>query len=464
MNERTNATKAPWAGIAALAFCLATAGRPGLGQESGSPPKILEPSLVRVNIVSETRLPGNFQVYGKRIPEYQPKVIQVFPSTGIVMDDKGHVLTFLGYRWVDIQSEDPRIDIITGDGQKYRGKLVGIDQSMGVAVVLSPPNCKLKKTALCRDCEIRDGATVVAPVAAGPGVEFRSTQVVSVTGAPEMAEGFQFTLTVTGAPGVGEPILNTDRYVLGFVASQEQGPEDRPGARIAFYPISQLLSSAEKILKAGGHVRTGWLGIFLVTPGSSPRRGGVTVKAVQDGSPAQKAGIIPDDTILKWRGTAIRDPRQFIRLVQDTPIGSKVDLEIVRQGRTLTVPALIEARRHEEAVERLEFRFPEVIPFTAAEAVDTSLLGMNAVPLTRQLCEALQIREQAGVLVVSVEPQTPFARAGVLDGDVIISADAQSVQDTHTLVNQIRSRNTQTPLTLKVLRRGSERTVTVRLP
>ncbi len=445
----------------AVAFCLAAAGG-ARGQEGAPNRAAVEPSLVRVNIVSEIRLPGNFEVYGKRIPEYQPKIIQVFPSTGVVIDDKGHVLTFLGYRWVDIQSADPRIDIITGEGRRYRGKLVGIDQSMGVAVVVSPDS-KLRKTPLCRNCEIRDGATVAAPVNSGSGIpEFRSAQVLSVAGAPQEPGVFRFTLTFNGVPGVGEPILNTDRYVMGFVASREPARDDGAGSSVAFYPISQLLSSAEKILKAGGDIRTGWLGVYLAAdPGKERAASGVAVTAVQEGSPAQKAGLLPDDVILKWHKTAIRDPRQFIRLVQDTPIGSTVDMEIVRQGRPATLSALIESRKPEEAIQRLALRFPEVMPFTAAEAVDTSLLGINAVPLTPQLSEALQMPGQSGLLVVSVEPQTPFARAGVLEGDVILSADAQQVPDTGWLVSRLRSRGARAAVVLRLLRKGVERVVTV---
>jgi hypothetical protein len=100
-----------------------------IAQENGLP----QPPLVRVNIVTETRFRGEFELYGRKIPDYQPRVIQVFPSTGAVIDDKGHVLTFLGYRWVDIQSAEPRVDVITSDGQKYAAKLVGIDESLGTA-------------------------------------------------------------------------------------------------------------------------------------------------------------------------------------------------------------------------------------------------------------------------------------------------------------------------------------------
>jgi hypothetical protein len=72
-------------------------------------PASKEPNLVRVNVISETRWTGDSVVInGKKLPDYQPRIVQVFPSTGVVLDDRGHVLTFLGYRWIEIQSQQPR--------------------------------------------------------------------------------------------------------------------------------------------------------------------------------------------------------------------------------------------------------------------------------------------------------------------------------------------------------------------
>ena len=66
-----------------------------------------EANLVRVNIITETKGSGDsFVINGKRLPSYQPRIIQVFPATGVVLDEKGDVLTFLGYRWVEIQTRE----------------------------------------------------------------------------------------------------------------------------------------------------------------------------------------------------------------------------------------------------------------------------------------------------------------------------------------------------------------------
>lgn len=79
-------------------------------------------SLVRVNIIRTITDPGpgeTVSINGQKISNYRPKIIHMFPSTGVVIDDKRHVLIFLGYRWIDVQGEPRRIDIVTSRGERF---------------------------------------------------------------------------------------------------------------------------------------------------------------------------------------------------------------------------------------------------------------------------------------------------------------------------------------------------------
>ena len=457
-----------WLARLALGSILTFSPLVTVAQENGSKgaQKGAETTIVRVNITTVTPARQPIVINGKRIANYQPKIIHFFPSTGVVFDDDGHVLTFLGYRWVDIQASNPRIDIITSEGQKHRGKLLGIDQSMGVAVVLSLGD-KLERTPLCERCEIKDGTTVVAPVPTTPGIRvFKSAEILSV-GPPRESEGrAEWVMTIRGPlPGVGEPLLNVERRVLGFVASQRPSLNDPVGPNTIVYPISQLLSSAEKILQTGGNIRTGWLGVFLTDSGG-PAGSGIVIKRVQEESPAQKAGLAPDDVLVKWNGKEIRDARQFIQWVQDTQVGSKVALDVLRQGKPISIATLIEARRQEKSPRRFLFSFPGFAALPDSEIPpETDLrseIGIDTVPLNPQIAEVMQIREQPGLLVVKVDG-TVFSKAGVLAGDVILSVDGQQIADSQSLLSRVRSRDGN-PLTLRLLRKGAERSVTVELP
>ena len=154
---------------------------------------------------------------------------------------------------------------------------------------------------------MRDGATVVTPVIEGQGSsQFTSAQIISAGTLSESPDG-GWELTVnTKLPGIGEPLLDTEHRVLGFVASQKPSPQDPMGMQTVVFPMAQLLTSAEKIIRSGGDIRTGWLGVYLddAPPDSSS---GVRIKSVLEGSPAQKAGLAPEDLLVKWNGTLIRN-------------------------------------------------------------------------------------------------------------------------------------------------------------
>jgi serine protease Do len=454
--------------LLALSVCGAVAGE----REQKDSREQAETTLVRLNITTENRGSSeSVEINGKRIADYHPTIIQVFPSTGVVMDEQGHVLTFLGYRWVDIRSPSPRIDIFTSEGQKYKGKLIGIDQSMGVAVVLALEG-KLKKTPICVRCEMHDGTTVVTPIVEGSVFQqFKTAQILSVGPLANAAEQGSLLVTINQPlPGVGEPILNTEHHVLGFVASQKPSSDDPMGVRSAVYLMSQLLNSAERIIQAGGDIRTGWLGVYLAD-NRLPSGKGVMIKQIEEDSPAQRAGLIPQDTLVKWNGKEILDARQFIQLVQNTSIGSRISLEVLRQGKPLALSALIEARKPNEAPEKFVFNFPGTISIPGQEGVPDKgaevplpRIGIETTPLTPELADALHMPGQTGLLVLKVSERMAAGQAGVLDGDVIVSADGERISDPQSFASHIRRHGWGGRLVLKLLRKGVERTAIIRLP
>ena len=264
------------------------------------------------------------------------------------------------------------------------------------------------------------------------------------------------------SPDIGQPILTKDHRVLGFVASQ-----DPRGMRTVVYRISQLLASAEKILKKGGNIPAGWLGVFLVD--SQGAQGpGITIQSVERDSPAQKAGLAADDLLLKYNGQEIWDARQFIQLVQVTPIGSKANLEIVRQGNPMTVAALVEKWRPQQNRGLLSFNLPgALVPSLGVGPENRSprfLFGLDTIVLTPSLADALQLRGQTGLLVIDVTKQMPADRAGILVGDVIEAVDGQPIVDAPGFASYLETHTWGAQPVFKILRKGVERMIPVQIP
>jgi len=226
---------------------------------AGNPYAESESNLVRVTITAEIHGAGDALAINEQLlNEYNPTVIQKFSSTGIVLERKGYIMTFLGFGRVFVQKTDSRFEIDTNEGQRYNGSLVGIDQGNGAAVI-HVPDGKLKSTPVCSGCNISDGTTVIAPVFKGPGgTQFQETQILSIRSGGGAQEQESWVLRMNRPfLGIGQPIFTGDGRVLGFVVGR-----DVTGLQDVVYPISELLASAEKIIRSDGDIRAGWLGVF----------------------------------------------------------------------------------------------------------------------------------------------------------------------------------------------------------
>ena len=453
-----------------LGAVLALTGKVGLGQDRAL--KDPEQTTVRVNILTEyLGSPESVVEFGGKvaIPDYRPRIIKLFPSTGVVIDDKGHVVTYLGYRWVDIHSRDPRVEIINSRGQKFPAKLIGIDQSVRIAVVLCR-DCNLKTTSLCRGCEIKDGAFVIAPLLDGSNTsQFESAKVLSASARTDSAGSSEWTIQVSRPLSlVGAPMLNSQRQVIGLVAD-EPSRDSSQNARVnvTIMPVEQMLGSADRIIKAGGDIQSGWLGVKVDSDAGSTS--GVAVTEVEKESPAHKAGVLPGDIMVKWNGVAIRDPLKYIQIVENTPIGSKAVIEVLRQGRPVTLSAIIEARRPQESNERLVIDVQDAIALprgwsATSDATFFSALGIDVQSLPPQLAEFLQMPGQTGLLVMSVKKQAAFDRAGVTAGDVILDVDGARVGVPQSFFDHIKSRGWGSRILLRLWRKGVELSKAVHIP
>jgi serine protease Do len=442
----------PFAGILVLGILISDSHAASAFEDMEPGHKPAELALVRVTIRTRTPQAADaVKINGKAI---DPVLIQVFSSTGVVLDKRGDIMTFLGYRWVDVQGKDPSIQITTSEGQKWKGRLIGIDQHNGVAVV-RPLGAQLKQTPICSDCRVKDGAIVRTPIVAGHGIpQLHEAQVVSVNADQEDPDQGKWALTVNKPfPDIGEPILDSEYRVLGFVVNQD--PEN---SQTIVYPIADLLSSADKIIQKGGDIQVGWLGLFI-NNSADAKAPGVQVESVGPNSPAQKAGIAAKDIIVGFSGQRIENALQLIRLVEGAPIKSRVKLDILRNGKPLELSAIIEAHQSQRAPRKLAFEVPETLIPPAPKPV----VGLDAVMLNSYLAGELKATE-GGLLVIGVKEKSPADLAGVLAGDIIVAMDGKPIKDALSFSSYLQTLSWGASLNLKLLRKGSEQTIIVTLP
>jgi serine protease Do len=225
----------------------------------------------------------------------------------------------------------------------------------------------------------------------------------------------------------------------------------------------------------------GWLGVEIgeVTAEKAkdlklPAVRGVVVDDVEPDSPAAKAGIKEKDVITQYDGRPVEGTVQFRRLIRETPPSRSVTLEISRGGSTQNISVVL-GDRSDVSVRKMKgkmrnfggaysFSMPNVEELPdMPDVMDarTPILGINAEDLTGQLGSYFGAPSNAGVLVREVRPGTPAEKAGLKAGDVIIKIESKEVRTLTDLRAQLRDKSNQASVSMGVLRKGSEITVTV---
>ena len=435
--------------------------------------------LVRVNIFTEVRVGvERLVLQDGHVPlkDSPIRLIRVTPATGLVIDQRNHVLSFLGYRWPDICEEKRSVEIITAKGDRHSGKLVGVDQSTGVAVIHVFGN-KLRKTAVCHDCRVHDGTTVVVPVHEKSGAHrFESARITSI--AYDQSHGAAWELTTDlDLSGAGQPLLDKEHRVLGFVSRvstsrqlQQSSRKQPRGLSTVVYPVSQLLRSAEKVLQSGGDIRTGWLGVYL---GPAEVGSGILITSVIEGGPADSAGLQGQDVLIGWNGRKLNDRFELIRRVQDTAAGSSVKLRVLRKGQVRDLTARIEtrprdfSRRHYTGIESLGRSDPRSLDpqpeKTGSGYLEGPQVGIETYRNNPQFAGVLDIPEHRGLIVTRVSAQSLGARNGILAGDVIVEVDGRPVNDPRAFDRYATSAGPGSVLTLTVYRKGKRHPIEISL-
>ena len=92
-------------------------------------------------------------------------------------------------------------------------------------------------------------------------------------------------------------------------------------------------------------------------------------------------------------------------------------------------------------------------------AVRRGQLGVVVQALTTEIAQRMNLREPRGVLVAQVQPDSPAARAGLRQGDVITNFNGEAVNESNELRNRVANTAPGTEVTLTVMRDGGEQQI-----
>jgi serine protease Do len=205
---------------------------------------------------------------------------------------------------------------------------------------------------------------------------------------------------------------------------------------------------------------------------------GAFVADVEKGSPAEKAGVMTGDIIVEFDGERVRSARQLSRLVRESADDRTVRVAIVRDGNRrnvdltpasnrgwFTMPDLSRVERQlEEAARNFEFRYdgPGGRGFGSWAGPTRGRLGVQLMPLTDQLATTFGVK--GGVMVTSVDADSPAGKAGLKAGDIITTVNGRTVDETSDVLDEVRRADDGGMVALTVTRDRKELKLTATMP
>ena len=352
-------------------------------------------------------------------------------GSGFIIDQEGYIIT---NNHVIEGADEIRVKL--SDQEEFEATIVGKDKKTDIALIKIAPPPGLPVVTLGDSDSLKVGEWVMA---IGNPFGLDQTVTVGIVSAKWRKlgmgpyEDFIQTDAAINQGNSGGPLFNTRGEVVGVNTAIFSTSGGNIG--IGFATPINLAKSVVKQLKEKGRVVRGWLGVIVqtVTPDLAKSFGldqkeGALVADIDAAGPAATAGIRKGDIIVAFNGTPIKEMDQLPLLVAQTPVGSKGELTIIRDGKKISKAVEIGELKDEERIAQ-------------ADEGGSDDIGMELSDITDALARRYNIEEAEGVLVTYVEPASPAAQAGVRPGDVITQVNRKDIlnqEDYHKCLSDAR--------------------------
>ncbi len=389
---------------------------------------------------------------GGEQPDDDDQPEQGYIGSGFMLSPDGYLMTNAHV----VEGAD-EVTVTLTDKREYKAKIIGSDARTDVALL------KIDATGLpfvkIGDVNrLKVGEWVIA---IGSPFGLESTVTAGIVSAKQRETGDYLQLLQTDVainPGnSGGPLINMRGEVVG-INSQILSPSGTSAGISLAIPIDEAIRVSDQ-LRLSGHVTRGRIGVQIgaVSKQVAETLGlgkpvGALVEGVQAGLPAEKAGIEAGDIITKVQGKSVERFSDLPRLVGMVKPGDKVSLQVFHDGKYKDVTADV-----------IDFG-PETAPTVGdaagpdAAATNKALLGLKVTDLSD--ADRARLHVKGGVRVDSADGVA--GRAGVQEGDIILSISNIQVSSVKQFVAAVAKLDKAKPIAVLVRRGDSANYLVIR--
>ena len=348
-------------------------------------------------------------------------------GSGFIVDQSGFIVTNN-----HVIENAEQITVTLNDGTSLPAKLIGRDEKTDLALLKVNPRKPLPATHFGDSDKARVGDWVIA---IGNPFGLGSTVTAGIVSARnrDIEAGPYDDYIQTDAPinkgNSGGPLFDMDGNVVGINSAIFSPSGGSVG--IAFSIPSNLARDVVGQLRQFGSVRRGWVGVHIqpvtedIAEGMGlPNTAGALIIDVTPNGPAAKAGIQNGDLVVGFDGKKIADSRALSRIVADTQIGKTVNVDMLRNGRRLTVHLTVLRLNEGKPVTP-----SRPAPAPAKPKNKLSQLGLSLSPIDGDARAEFKLPGGLqGVVVTDVVPDSLADEKNLRAGDVIMEVQSQPVR------------------------------------
>jgi len=376
------------------------------------------------------------QFFGGQSPQRQGKQTLQGLGSGVIVSPDGYIITA---NHVVSGAEEIMVGLGT-ELRKYKAKKVGTDPGTDVALLkIEEKNLPAITFA---DSEKACAGDIVLAIGNPFGLRQTVTMgIISAVGRGGMGivdyENFIQTDAAINMGNSGGALVDTEGRLLGIntaIFSRSGGNQG-----VGFAIPSNLARDVMQSLREKGRVVRGYIGALVqtLTPELAEamklkgQPTGALVGDVTPKSPSEKAGMKTGDVVTAVNGKKISDARELRLMIGSMAPGTKVEIELNREGQNKTLNVELGEMPAGAAEEGAE-----ASPEESAQPEKATVFGGVAVAdITDDVRTALNLsKDVKGAVIAEIDADSPAAKAGLREGDVIQEVNKQPVRNAKELV------------------------------
>ncbi len=426
--------------------------------------KKVRPSIVTIYTTKNIKVPANpwhrfFREFGfeneqqdqqgAEEQEYQQGGL----GSGIIISKDGYILTN-----THVIKDVDELTVRLVDEEEYKAKVIGTDPTTDVALIKIEAK-DLPIAILGNSDQLQVGEWVLA---IGSPLELNFTVTAGIVSALGRdiniiqdrqglsIENFIQTDAAINPGNSGGALINIRGEVIGVNSAIATPTGTYIGYGFAI-PVNLAKTVVDDFIKYG-EVRRGYIGVSIrpMTPVIAKGVGlekprGVFVNDVLKGQAADKAGIKAGDVILEVNGVVMNQPNQVQAKIGSYDPGDKVDVLIWRDGKQKTYQLVLQSREGDAA---------PVAGKREQKESKIENLGMRVKDLTASELKNLDL--ESGVLLQSIQNNSPAYKEGLRGGDVIYKIDGKAVESVSMFTKYLDSLNVGDIVKIQIRRRDNQ--------